>query len=97
MDTILPGYASEILIRARRIGTQMSDNRKDLTAMAITALIAVVCVIAIVLMDFQTQAGSRGGDGMITASVVARAGAIATPSEPPPHLAAPKTMPAVTP
>jgi hypothetical protein len=75
----------------------MSDNRKDFTAMAIAALIAATCVIAIFLMDFRTEASSPGGDGMITASVVSRAGAIATPSEPPPHLAAPKTTPVVTP
>jgi hypothetical protein len=75
----------------------MSDNRKDFTAMAIAALIAIACVIAIFFMDFRTEANSPGGDGMITASVVSRAGAIATPSEPPPHLTAPKTMPATTP
>jgi hypothetical protein len=75
----------------------MTDNRKDLTAMAIAALIAMACVTAIFFMDFQTETNSPGGDGTITASVVSRAGAIATPSEPPPRLTAPKTMPAMTP
>jgi uncharacterized membrane protein HdeD (DUF308 family) len=35
-----------------------------------------------------------GGDGMITSAIVSRAGAIMTPSEPPPHLLVPQTVPA---
>ncbi|SDR95765.1 hypothetical protein [Bradyrhizobium canariense] len=75
----------------------MNNNRNDLVPMAIAALIAAAGVVAIFLMDFRTDGNSQGADGMITASVVSRAGAVATPSEPAPHVAAPQTMSARTP
>jgi hypothetical protein len=62
--------------------------------MAIAAMIAVAGTVAMLWMDFGPGSDSRGGsDGLTTASVVSRAGAIATPSEPPPHLEIPQTVP----
>jgi len=63
--------------------------------MIIAGLISVVGTVSIICWMDSGPAGNShgGGDGMITASAVARAGAIASPTEPPDHLSIPKTVP----
>jgi hypothetical protein len=78
--------------------TQMSAHRKDrhpdLVPMLVAGLIAVVGSVVIFWMDFGPGADAPGGgDGMITSSVLSRSGAISSPTEPPAHLAVPKTVP----
>ena len=60
--------------------------------MAIAALVAMMSVAALALLDFGPTNSQGNADGMITASVLSRAGAIATPSEKPTDIAAPKTI-----
>lgn len=69
----------------------MTENQKDLLSMAVAAFVAVASSVSLLLVD---RAGNdaQGADGMITSAVVARAGAIAIPSEPP-QIEAPQTVP----
>ena len=60
--------------------------------MAIAALVAVASVTALLLLDFGPNSSRGNADGMITSAVLARAGAIATPSEKPANIAAPATI-----
>ena len=68
----------------------MTENQKDLCSMAIAALVAIASSVSLVLLD-RTGNDIRGADATITSAVVARAGAIALPSEPP-RIAAPRTV-----
>lgn len=73
----------------------MGVHRKDhpeLVPMAIAALIALASIAALVLLDFGPNQTNGHADGMITSAVLARAGAIATPSEKPTGLVAPETV-----
>ncbi len=77
--------------------TQMSVHRKgkrgESTPVIVAAVVAAVGIAAILFKDFRPGSNSLGsGDGMITASVLARAGAFALPTEPPVQLALPKTV-----
>jgi len=77
--------------------TQMSVHRKgkrgESTPVIVAAVVTAVSIAAILFMDFGPGSNSLGsGDGMITASALARAGAIALPTEPPVQLAIPKTV-----
>jgi hypothetical protein len=67
------------------------DQRPELVSMAVAALVAVASVVALVLLDFGPGTAQGSGDGMITSAVLARAGAIASPSERP-IVAAPETI-----
>jgi hypothetical protein len=49
-------------------------------------------VTALLLLDFGPNSSQGNAAGMITSAVVARAGAIATPSEKPTGIATPKTI-----
>ena len=50
----------------------------------VAVIVAVVGQTAVLFNDFGTgNYSQRGGNGMITAAAVSRAGAIAIPSEPP--------------
>ena len=69
-------------------------NHPEMVRMAIAALVAMMSVAALVLLDFGPNNSQGNADGMITASVLSRAGAIATPSEKPIDIAAPETIPA---
>jgi hypothetical protein len=69
----------------------MTENQKDLTSMCIAALVAVASSGCLLLLD-HSGSDARGADGMITSAVVARAGAIAIPSEPP-RAQAPQRVP----
>lgn len=60
--------------------------------MAIAALVAIMSVAALALLDFGFNNSPGNADGMITASVLSRAGAIATPSEKPTGIVAPETV-----
>jgi hypothetical protein len=76
----------------------MSIHRKDrhgeLVPMIVAGLIALVCSVSIYWMDFGPGADAQGsGNGMITASVLSRASAVALPTEKPAQLAIPKTVP----
>jgi hypothetical protein len=76
----------------------MSIHRKDrhgeLVPMIVAGLIALVCSVSIYWMDFGPGADAQdSGNGMITASVLSRAGAAALPTEKPVQLAIPKTVP----
>jgi hypothetical protein len=75
-----------------RGSTTMTENQKDLTSMSVAAVVAVASSLCLLLLD---RAGNdaRGQDGMTTSAVVARAGAVAFPSEPP-RIGAPQTVPA---
>jgi hypothetical protein len=68
------------------------DHRSELVPMAVAALVAIVSVVALVLLDFGPGNSQGNADGMITASVLEHAGAIATPSVRPPDVAPPKTI-----
>jgi hypothetical protein len=67
------------------MNAQRNDQRGELMPAVVTAIIAVVCTAAIVLIDFGPGGGSAssGNARMITAAAVARAGAIEIPPEPP--------------
>jgi hypothetical protein len=76
------------------MSAERKDQQPDLVPMIITGLIAVVGCITILWMDFGPGADVQGsGDGMITASVLSRSGAISRPTEPPGQLGIPKTVP----
>ena len=60
--------------------------------MAIAALVAVASVTALLLLDFGPNSLPGNADGMITSAVLTRGGAIATHSEKPADIAAPKTI-----
>jgi hypothetical protein len=68
-------------------------NHPEMVRMAIAALVAMMSVAALVMLDFGPNNSQGNADGMITASVLSRAGAIATPSEKPIDIAAPQTIP----
>ena len=67
------------------------DRQTELFPMAVAALVAVVSVAALLLLDLAPNASPGNADGMIASAVLARAGAIATPSERP-VIAAPATI-----
>ena len=66
------------------------DQRRDLFPMAVAALAAVASVAALLLLE-DFRPGGVQGNGDITSAVLARAGAIASPSERP-VIAAPETI-----
>jgi hypothetical protein len=68
------------------------DQHRELIPMAIASLLTLACVAGLLLLDFRPGNSSGSADGMITAAVVSRAGAVATPSEKPTGLAAPQTI-----
>ena len=75
----------------------MSVHRKgkrgEATPVIVAAVVAAVGIVAILFEDFGPGSNSLGsGDGMITASALARAGAFALPTEPPVRLAIPKPV-----
>jgi hypothetical protein len=77
--------------------TQMSVHRKgkrgEATPVIVVGVVAAVGTATILFKDFGPGSNSLGsGDGMITASASARAGAFALPTEPPVQLAIPKTV-----
>ena len=67
------------------------DQHPELVPMAIAALIAVLCTVALVLINVGSDRDG-GADGIITSAVLARAGAKATPSLKPLDIAAPDTV-----
>jgi hypothetical protein len=64
---------------------QRKDRRDDPMPAVVTAIIAVVCTVAILLIDFGPGSGSIGSADArtITAASVARAGATEIPPERP--------------
>lgn len=74
------------------MGVREEDRQRELMAMAMAALVAVASVVALLLLDFGPGNVQGHADGMITSAVLARAGAIATPSEKPIDIAAPATI-----
>ena len=77
--------------------TQMSvrrnGKREGATPVIVAGVVAAVGIATILFKDFGPDSNSLGsGDGMITASALARAGAFALPTEPPVQLALPKTV-----
>jgi hypothetical protein len=71
------------------------DERRELVPV-ITAAIVVAIGAFCLWSDLRNDSLGRG-EGMITSAVVSRAGAIATPSEPPAHLVVPQTVLATEP
>jgi hypothetical protein len=67
------------------------DERRELVPLLIASMVAAIGAFCL-WSDLRNDALDRG-DGMITSAVVSRAGAIMTPSEPPAHLAVPRTVP----
>jgi hypothetical protein len=74
------------------MGAHTKIQHGELIPMAIAALVAVMSVTALLLLDFGPNSPHGNADGMITSAVLTRAGAVATPSEKPPHIAAPETI-----
>jgi hypothetical protein len=66
------------------------DERRELVPVIIAALVAAIGAFCL-WSDLRNDSLGRG-DGVITSAVVSRAGAIATPSEPPAHLVVPRTV-----
>jgi len=66
------------------------DERRELIPVIIALIVAVLGGFCL-WSDLKNDSLGRG-DGIITSAVVSRAGAIMTPSEPPPDLAAPQTV-----
>ncbi len=71
------------------------DERRELVPVIIAAIVATIGASCL-WSDLRNNSLGHG-DGMITSAVVSRAGAIATPSEPPAHLVVPQTVPATEP
>jgi hypothetical protein len=65
------------------------DNHRELVPVVIAIFVAAIGAFFI-WSDFRSDALARE-DGMVTSSVVSRAGAIVTPSEQPTHLVVPQT------
>jgi hypothetical protein len=75
------------------MSTHRNHRHGDLVPMIVAGLIALVCSVSIYWMDFGPRADAQvSGNGMITASVLSRAGAVAFPTVPPVQLAIPKTV-----
>jgi hypothetical protein len=74
--------------RARRMPA--NDERRELVPVIIATIIAAIGAFCL-WSDLRNDSLGRG-DEMITSSVVSRAGAIMTPSEPPAHLVVPQTV-----
>lgn len=72
-----------------------NDERRELVPVTIAAIIAAIGMVWL-WTDLRSDALGRA-DPMITSTVVSRAGAILTPSEPPAHLVVPRTVPAAGP
>jgi hypothetical protein len=66
-------------------------QHRELVPVLIASLVAAIGAFCL-WSDLRNDARDRG-DGIITSAVVSRAGAIMTPSEPPAHLAVPRTLP----
>ena len=66
------------------------DERRELIPVIIAAIVAAIGAFCL-WSDLRNDT-LGGADGMITSAVVSRAGAIATPSEPPAHLVMPQTV-----
>jgi hypothetical protein len=69
------------------------DERPELVPMIIATVVAVLSGVWL-WSDLRTGALNTA-DSMITSAVVSRAGAMVIPSDPPAHLAAPQTVPAI--
>ena len=68
-----------------------NDPRRELVPVTIAAIVAAIGMVWL-WSDLRNDSLGRG-DPVITSAVVARAGAILTPSEPPAHLVVPQTVP----
>jgi hypothetical protein len=71
----------------------VKHERRELVPVIIATLVAAIGAFCL-WSDLRNDSRDRG-DGMITSAVVSRAGAIMTPSEPPPHLVAPQSVPGI--
>jgi hypothetical protein len=71
------------------------DEGRELIPVIIAAFVAAIGAFCL-WSDLRNDSLGHG-DGMITSAVVSRAGAIATPSEPPVHLVVPQTVSASEP
>jgi hypothetical protein len=74
----------------------MDVRSRELVPMALAALAAVASMAALLLAEFGPNTAQGRADGMITTAVLARAGAIASPTEKP-VIAAPETIAASEP
>jgi hypothetical protein len=72
-----------------------TGEHRELVPVIIATIVAVLGAFCL-WSDLSSESSGRG-DGIITSAVVSRAGAIATPSEPPAHLVAPQTVNAFEP
>jgi hypothetical protein len=71
------------------------DEPRELIPVIIASIVAAIGAFCL-WSDLRTDSLGHG-DGMITSAVVSRAGAIATPSEPPAQLEVPQTVTASEP
>jgi hypothetical protein len=74
---------------------QATGEHRELVPVIIAIIVAALGVFFL-WSDLSSESPGRD-DGIITSAVVSRAGAIATPSEPPAHLVAPQTARAFEP
>jgi hypothetical protein len=72
-----------------------TGEHRELVPVIIAIVVAALGVFFL-WSDLSSEAPGRD-DGIITSAVVSRAGAIATPSEPPAHLVVPQTVSAFEP
>jgi len=70
-------------------------EHQELVPVIIATIVAALGAFCL-WSDLSSESPARG-DGIITSAVVSRAGAIATPSEPPAHLVVPQTLSAFEP
>ena len=68
------------------------DERRELVPVIIATIVAAFGAFCL-WSDLRNDPPGRE-EGIITSAVVSRAGAVLTPSEPPPRMAAPQTVPA---
>lgn len=72
-----------------------TGEHQELVPVIIATIVAALGVFCL-WSDLSSESPGRGDD-IITSTVVSRAGAIATPSEPPAHLVVPQTVSAFEP
>jgi hypothetical protein len=81
--------------RMKKQTMRATGEYRELVPVIIAVIVAALGVFFL-WSDLSSEAPGRD-DGIITSAVVSRAGATATPSEPPAHLVAPQTVRAFEP
>jgi hypothetical protein len=83
-------FGKEVSWKMKKQTMRATDEYRELVPVIIAVIVAALGVFFL-WSDLSSEAPGRD-DGIITSAVVSRAGATATPSEPPAHLVAPQTV-----